>query len=168
MHRSFRDDFTRVLDAHFHRLFRYLDRLSGDPDLAADLTQEAFVKLYARGSLPDEPGAWLAAVASNLFRNAHGTRKRRHQILRTVPEAARFGDRAVEPAAHIEIGRDVRRTLDAMPERERELLLLHAEGYGYREIAAVLGLNETSVGTLLARAKRSFRERYEGKTDAPQ
>jgi RNA polymerase sigma factor (sigma-70 family) len=167
----FRDEFTRVFDAHFQRLYRYLDRLSGDPDLAADLAQEAFTKLYQRGSLPDEPGAWLATVATNLFRNVHGTRTRRSELLRAVPEAARFSDHAIEPAvsAHsVEVAGRVRRTLDAMPERERELLLLRAEGYSYREMAAALKLNEASVGTLLARAKRTFRDLYEGKTDAPQ
>jgi len=45
------------------------------------------------------------------------------------------------------------------------MLLLRAEGYSYREIASALQLNEPSVGTLLARAKRAFREAYE-KPDA--
>lgn len=171
MHRVFRDDFTRVFDAHFRRLYRYLDRLSGDPDQAADLAQEAFMRLYRRGSLPDEPGAWLAAVATNLFRNAHTTRVRRERLLRVVPEATQFSDHAIEPAvdaAHSDTSRRVRRVLDTMPERERELLLLRGEGYSYRELAAALGLNEASVGTLLARAKQTFRGLYEAKTDAPQ
>lgn len=171
MHRLFRDEFSRVFDAHFHRLYRYLDRLSGDPDLAADLAQEAFTRLYQRGSMPDEPGAWLATVATNLFRNAHGTRTRRHELLRVVPEAAQYTDRAVDPVVGADSGdvaRRVRRTLDAMPERERELLLLRAEGYSYREIAAALEMNETSVGTFLARAKRAFRQIYGAGSDAPQ
>jgi RNA polymerase sigma-70 factor (ECF subfamily) len=166
----FRDDFARVFDAHYQRLYRYLDRLSGDPDLAADLAQEAFTRLYRRGALPGEPGAWLAAVATNLFRNAYGTRVRRDELLRSVPEAARFSDRAVAPAvaAHFtDEARRVRRTLDAMPARDRELLLLRAEGYSYRELAVALELNESSVGTLFARAKKTFRELYEA-TDAPQ
>jgi RNA polymerase sigma-70 factor (ECF subfamily) len=171
MHRLFRDEFARVFDAHFRRLYRYLDRLSGDPDLAADLAQEAFTRLYRRGSLPDEPGAWLATVATNLFRNDRGTRARRSELLRSVPEAARFSDRAVAPAidAHsAEVASGVRRTLDAMPERDRELLLLRAEGYSYRELAVALELNEASVGTLLARARRTFKELYEARTDASQ
>jgi DNA-directed RNA polymerase specialized sigma24 family protein len=39
-------------------------------------------------------------------------------------------------------------------------LLLRAEGYSYRDIATALDLNEASVGTLLARAVRAFRESY--------
>lgn len=55
----------------------------------------------------------------------------------------------------------IRRTLEQLPERDRQLLLLRAESYRYREIAVVLGLNEGSVGTLLARAKRVFMEATE-------
>jgi RNA polymerase sigma factor (sigma-70 family) len=61
----------------------------------------------------------------------------------------------------------VRAAIHRLGERERQLLLLRAEGYGYRELAAALGLNEASVGTLLARAKRAFRESYQGSADAP-
>lgn len=54
-----------------------------------------------------------------------------------------------------------------MTERDQQLLLLRAEGYSYRDIAVALELNEASVGVLLARAKRAFREKYEEVFDAP-
>ena len=53
-----------------------------------------------------------------------------------------------------------------MSDRERSLLLLRAEGFSYREIARALELNEGSVGTLLARAQRSFRVKYGESGDA--
>ena len=56
--------------------------------------------------------------------------------------------------------------IDHLPERERQLLLLRAEGYSYRDLARALDLEESSVGTLLARAKRAFRDRYEGDSHA--
>lgn len=169
MSRSFRNEFGVLFEEHFHRLYRYLDRLCGDPDLAADIAQETFIKLYERGSLPDAPGAWLISVAMNLFRNAHTTRTRRHHLLKVVPEAEMFADRSVSPAHSTEsreLERRVRHALDAMPERERQMLLLRAEGYSYKDIAGTLGLQEASVGTLLARAKRAFRDLYEDKSDA--
>jgi RNA polymerase sigma factor (sigma-70 family) len=169
MSRSFHDDFVELFNGHFQRLYRYLDRLCGDPDLAADVAQETFVKLYERGTLPDVPAAWLVTVAMNLFRNAHTTRERRTRLLKVVPEAHTFSDRDVPPAHSIEtheMEQRVRHALDGIPERERQLLLLRAEGYSYRDIAEALNLEETSVGTLLARAKRAFREHYEDRTDA--
>ena len=60
----------------------------------------------------------------------------------------------------------VRDAIDGMPERDRHLLLLRAEGYSYREIAVALEPNEASVGVLLARAKRAFRNHYEDGTGA--
>jgi RNA polymerase sigma-70 factor (ECF subfamily) len=53
-----------------------------------------------------------------------------------------------------------------MPERERQMLLLRAEGYSYKDIAEALSLQETSVGVLLARAKRAFLAVYEDRSDA--
>jgi RNA polymerase sigma factor (sigma-70 family) len=50
-----------------------------------------------------------------------------------------------------------RTALDSLPLRDRQLLLLRYEGYSYRELASALDLTETSVGTLLARAKDAFR-----------
>lgn len=55
----------------------------------------------------------------------------------------------------------VRRALDALAPRERALLLMRAEGYSYRELAVALQLTETSVGTLLARARVAFRKTFE-------
>lgn len=156
--------------AHFHRLVRYLDRLSGDPDLAADLAQEAFVKLYQRGSLPDHPEAWLITVAMNQFRNVRTTSARRRQLLTTARSELALSDPAPMPgdAAEATDNRDrVRAALDRLSERDRQILLLRAEGYGYRDLAVALDLHEASMGTLLARAKRAFRDAYEGAGDAP-
>ena len=165
----FHEHFVGLFDAYFPRLFRYLDRLSGDPDLAADLAQEAFVRLYTRGSLPDTPEAWLVTVAMNLFRNDKSTRSRRRRLMTVTRAESVLADPPPSPsqvAVSTDASARVRAALDELPERERQMLLLHAEGYKYREIARVLELNEASVGTLLARAKRAFRVACEVGSDA--
>lgn len=158
MTRTFPDLLQEVHDAHYASLFRYLDRLSGDPDLAADLVQEAFVRLYRRGTLPDQPDRWLVTVALNLFRNERSMTNRQRELrLERGPEIA--PTRLPTPAERVESqerrGR-VRATLDRLSSRDRELLLLRAEGYEYRDLAEILDLHEASVGTFLARAKRAF------------
>jgi RNA polymerase sigma factor (sigma-70 family) len=171
MNRSFRHDFVELFNEHYHRLYRYVDRLCGEPDLAADIAQETFIKLYQRGSLPDAPGAWLVTVATNLLRNASTTRARRSRLLKVVPDAKLYADRPVSPIYATdsrELAQRVRAALDRMPERERQMLLLRAEGYSYRDIAQALELQEASVGTLLARAKRAFQDLYEERSDASQ
>lgn len=161
---SFHATFVALFNAQFPRIFRLLDRLTGEPDLAEDLAQETFIRLHRRGGLPDDPDAWLATVALNLFRNARSSARRRRELL-TVERGAQVHSEAVatpDDRDDSEIIRArVRRALDALSERERQLLLLRAEGYSYQDISTALDLNAASVGVLLARAKQRFRTMYE-------
>jgi len=166
----FHDRFVILFHESFEGLFRYLNRLSGDPELAADLAQEAFVRLYRRGEMPESPRAWLVTVALNLFRNERSNRGRRRRLLTVARGESAHSDPAPSPARNVEAEdarHRVRKALDHLPERERRLLLLRAEGLSYRDLAAALDLNEASVGTLLARARRAFRAWYEETPDAP-
>lgn len=158
--RPFHDHFVDLFNGHFHRLYSFLNRLCGDAELAADLAQDAFVRLYRRGAVPDSPEAWLITVALNLFRNAKSARTRRQRLLTSARGESLHSDPAPSPAqaAQAEVlRRSVRAALEHLPERERHMLLLRAEGYSYRDIAAALEVNEASVGTLLARARSAFR-----------
>jgi RNA polymerase sigma-70 factor (ECF subfamily) len=162
---DFDNRFRTLFQTEFPRLFRYLDRLSGEPDVAADLAQEAFIRLHRRGTMPDRPASWLVSVAMNLFRNLRSTDARRRRLLTVARAESTLADPAPTPyqtSAAAESYPRVRAALDRLPEREQRLLLLRAEGYSYRDMAAALELNEASIGTLLARAKRSFRQAYEG------
>lgn len=159
-----REAFVGLFRDSFPPLYRYLNRLAGDGDLAADLAQDAFVRLYRRRSLPDDPDAWLFTVATNLFRNAKTKRGNRTRLLSRGRGLRAHSDPAPAPDEHTEAGeeqRRVRAALDGLGLRERSMLLLAAEGYSYREIATILGLREASVGTLLRRAKDAFRSAYE-------
>jgi RNA polymerase sigma-70 factor (ECF subfamily) len=159
--RGFEERFRALFAERHAALFRYLARLGGDAALAADLAQESFVRLYQRGSMPGDPAAWLVTVASNLFRSEHQRRTRRARLLgggrgvRVMADPPPLPDAAAEAA---EERRRVRAALDALPMRERQLLLLHYEGCSYRELAAATGVRESSVGTLLARAREAFRK----------
>jgi RNA polymerase sigma-70 factor (ECF subfamily) len=166
---SFHARFVDQFNASFPRLFRYLDRMSGESELAQDLAQEALVRLYRRGSMPDRPNAWLITVAVNLLRNARSSRRRRLRLLTHARGEAVHSDVLATPAEAVAASESrsrVRKAIDTLPERERSLLLLHAEGYRYGDIAAALQLHEASVGTLLARARKAFRAAYDQAPDA--
>ena len=162
--RSFHDEFVAAFQGRFQRLYRYLNRLTGDPDLASDLAQEALVSLYRRSSMPDAPEAWLISVAMNRLRNVASTRSRRLRLLTPERGARAHADPPMAPdeaAAADDTRRQVRAALERLPDRDRHLLLLHAEGYGYRDIALALKLNPRSIGVFLLRARRAFRDAYE-------
>jgi len=166
--RTFHETFVEVFDAQFQRLFRVFDRMSGDPELAADLVQEAFIRLYRRGALPDTPASWLLTVAMNLFRNARTRRSRRLALLTRERAAAVHSDPLPGPDALVESEesrRRVRVIMDRLSERDRRLLLLSVEGFSYRDIAAAAGVRESSVGVFISRARQAFRKAYEDAAD---
>ena len=166
---AFHDEFVAQFDAHFQRVRRVIGRLSGDFELADDLTQDAFVRLYRRGALPDSPGQWLVTVALNLLRNAAASRSRRRRLLTVTRAEAVHSDPAPAPddaSVTSDSRTRVRETMGRVPQREQRMLLMRAEGFSYREIARMLDLSEGSVGTLLARAKRLFLDAYGDTSDA--
>src|SRR6476469_7321894 len=162
---NFDESFRRLFDAQYASLFRYLHRLTGEPDAAEDLAQEVFVRLYQRGSLPDDVRGWMATVAHNLLRDEKRTGKRRLQLIQAHPLDLKSGTAiaADDKVLGDERRRQVRTALDRLSDRDRRMLLLRHEGYSYREIAQVVGVSEKSVGTLLLRATALFHTAYKGK-----
>ena len=148
---------TTLFEAHHAPLVRYLTRLSGDSDLAADAAQEAFVRLIADPGRAGRtaPRAWLFTVGTNLVLEGGRTRQRRARLLERQPEDAPSGTPPVD--AHLQLERDERRqvvsrALMTLSSRERTALLMQQEGFTHREIAAAIGTTVGTVGTLLARS----------------
>lgn len=158
--------FEAVFRAYHGQVFATAYRLLGVAQEAEDVTQEVFVRLYLR---PLPAGrehnllGWLLRVATNLAYNVlRGARRRRAREDRALPGGAgELAPSAPDPAADAEVAAAVREVLAELPERQVQLLLLRQAGLTYAELAAALGVAEGSVGTLLARAERAFRERYE-------
>jgi RNA polymerase sigma-70 factor (ECF subfamily) len=149
------------LYAQYHEsLVRLLYRRTGDRDRAEDLAQEVFVR--ALEAPPTNPKPWLFAVALNLARD-DGRRAALHS--RKLEQYSAEQERTAAPAADEEMERRekthvVRTALGQLSEKDRGALLLKAEGFGYGEIAAALGLAPGAVGTTLARARRRLVEAY--------
>lgn len=147
-------DWARVYRATFRDLVRFLHRKVWDPERARDLAQEAFVR--ALGAEPDEPRAWLFTVAANLARDEArlAIRRKRHlTLLKGETESARPPE-GEERAVRRERWERVRKALEELGERDREILLLWDAGMSYEEIAAETGLSPGAVGTTLARARK--------------
>ncbi len=142
--------------ARYHApLYRYVARLTGDPELAADVAQEAFVRLLEREPPPRQPRPWLFRVATNLVRDTARTTRRRRVLAHDGRARGAHGDPPRSPGSTVD--RDtarerVRVALDALSEKERQALLMREEGFKHREIAEALGTTTGSIGTLLRRA----------------
>lgn len=153
-------DFEAAFDSHQAPLFRYVHRLVGDTDLAADVVQEAFVRLLDN-PLPDEDvRRWLFTVATNLVRDDARMRTRRQRLLAENYERSDMASDPVEVPDYAAVRSEridaARDALAKLSERDRQMLLMREEGFRYSEIAKVIDVAPGSVGTLLARALKRF------------
>ena len=153
--------------AYKGRIYTFLLRLLGDPELADDITQDVFTKAYqALDTLTKDHRVlpWLYRIANNAAID-HLRRKKRIQWLR-VGGLLGTREEPVMPDAHGAVPeRDqVRAVLKGMPVEHVTALLLHAlEGYSYKEIAEIQGCTMPAVRSRIARARNAFRVAYETK-----
>lgn len=151
-------DFDTTFDQQYPDLVRYCHRLTGDRDLAEDVAQESLLRLFDRGVEGSEHGvrAWLFKTATHLVRDRYRVRQNRKRLLEVNPVAP-SGSEAPDLSLERQETRDrVRSALDTLAERDREMLLMRYSGFSYREIADVIGVAATSIGTLLSRAEKRF------------
>jgi RNA polymerase sigma-70 factor (ECF subfamily) len=155
-------DAARLYEEHHVALHRYLFRLTGDTDLAADAVQETFARLLEKPPRDERPRAWLFTVATNLVRAWANSRRRRRELLEYAGANAPAADGPPQPdaAAHTnQVRQAVRSALDSLSVKERTVLLMREEGFSHREIAQAVGTTTGSVGTMIARALDKLAER---------
>src|SRR5690606_37783655 len=90
-------DAARLYAEHHPALLRYLVRLTGDPDAAADAAQEAFTRLLTRAPREDRLRAWLFTVATNVVRESANARTRRTRLLDRFLGRATVADPPPDP-----------------------------------------------------------------------
>jgi RNA polymerase sigma-70 factor, ECF subfamily len=151
-------DLTALFEQYYGSLVRMLYRRTGDQDRAEDLAQETFARAVA--APPDNPRPWLFAVALNLVREDSRRALRQGRRLELLRTDDRRDDGPESDYDRNERSAAVRAALATLNERDREALLLKAEGFNYEEIAATLGLSKGAIGTTLARARRRLVEAY--------
>ena len=151
--------FEEIVRRHQGIAWRIAYRFLADPVEAEDITQEAFIRILAASSRYKP----TAAFATYLYRVVarlciDHARKRRPVLSDKLPERA---DPSPGPAATLaRKDRDelIRRALDALPPRQRLVVILkYYEGLSYGEIARAMGTTVKAVERLLGRARKGLR-----------
>jgi RNA polymerase sigma-70 factor (ECF subfamily) len=166
--------FVEILFAKHHgEIYAYLVRMLRDPDLAADLTQDAFIKAYkAYASLEKDENAraWLYQIAHRVALDHIRHRK----IIRMVPligdtpgVSGGASPSAERLAMDLRLSGPLERALARIPERQRAALLL-AEVHDLTglELAAALGTSHVAARAILTRARESLRRALAAEKDA--
>jgi RNA polymerase sigma-70 factor (ECF subfamily) len=149
------DVVTACYAEHATGLERYVRSMVRDSDEAADICQEAFVRLLLAGRdgrLPDAPGAWLRRVAHNLVVSGHRHRQIGERVLGRLAED-QTGASLEDGAIRREENTALVAALDSVSTDHRAALILAAQGYRGTEIATYLGRTELASRALLCRAR---------------
>jgi RNA polymerase sigma factor (sigma-70 family) len=156
--------FQELFRHHYPQVVRQIMRITRDRAVAEDLAQDVFLRLHDQDiATIQNIGGWLTQAGTYAAYNHLRGEKRRaardEQPLDTPVMEPSTEDRWLQQE---EIA-TVREALIDLNERDRTLLLLKYSGYDYQELADATQVERSSVGTLLARAKRRFRDLYQRK-----
>jgi RNA polymerase sigma-70 factor (ECF subfamily) len=139
-----------LYDAHVDRVYRLMHRMAGDGDLAADFTQEAFIRAFER--LQQYRGesslaTWLHTIAVSVALNGMRKVKRIRSRTESIEETTDLAARPIGFTGDLRIR--LHSAIDALSEKLRPVFVMHdVEGYTHEEIAGTLGI---PVGTSKAR-----------------
>jgi RNA polymerase sigma factor (sigma-70 family) len=155
------EGFAELYERTFPRVYAYVASVLRDRSAAEDVTAQAFERAYrkrrsyraGRGSMD----AWLFGIARNAALDELRRRKR-HAKLEIEPED--IGSASPDDHAELAVRREtVRAALASLDGQERDLIALKfAGGLSNGEIARVLRMSESNVGTRLHRTITKLRE----------
>ena len=154
-------EFARTALIHVPDVFRLARRLSGDPEIAADLTQETFLQAW-RSFTRFEPGtncrAWLYRILVNVW--SHERRRRTREPILFDSEAVNPETSLYDPPVPDTLtAAQVLDALERLPVAQRSIVILaDVEELSYREIAEVLEIPIGTVMSRLSRARRALRQ----------
>lgn len=167
-----RSAFNALIRKHEARAYQYAYRLTRNPEEAADVVAEAFVRVY--NALHNFKGqsaftTWLYRILTNCFLDIR--KKERSRPATSLEAALQTADGEVErqvedpsrtpheEAERNERERSIESAVAQLPEYQRAMIVMyHSEMMSYEEIAAALDLPIGTVKSRLNRARLSLRE----------
>jgi RNA polymerase sigma-70 factor (ECF subfamily) len=148
-------EYNACVDRFSDNVFRFIRSNLRDDEQARDIVQEAFTKLWMK---VDEVS--FEKAKSYLFTTAYRTmidwlrREKKNADFESVNQ-----NRYTSRQETADLNAVLHEALNRLPEVQRTVVLLRDyEGYSYREIAEITGLNESQVKVYIFRARVSLKE----------
>ena len=161
--------FEKLVTEYERAVYAIAQRMTGNAEDAADMTQETFIKAY--NSLSSFRGdskfsVWLYRIANNVCLDFLRSRSRKPTVSLSAEDddgeetQLDIADESQSPELLLEsaLTRDaVRRGLDSLPPDYKQILLLREiQGLSYEEIAAALGIESGTVKSRIFRARKKL------------
>jgi RNA polymerase sigma-70 factor, ECF subfamily len=156
--------FARLYEATRAKLYGVLLRILGTPELADDVMQETYLKVWNTAGRFDptiaSPITWMVAIARN--RAIDIVRRKGHASIEETPEAMNIAADTPAPLARREMTEELRRLLACLgkldPEKQRIVLLAYYSGWSREQLARKLDIPVNTIKTWLRRSLLEIRE----------
>jgi RNA polymerase sigma-70 factor (ECF subfamily) len=158
---TLQDQVAEIYESLRDEVYRYLLVLSVRPDLAQEICQEVFLRLYTalrQGQRIENKRAWVFTVARNCALSARISTAMLDSLEPVLEDQLTSASATPERAL---LDREkFRRLHDAvlnLSPQQRQCLHLRVEGFRLREIAEIVGIGTSTVGEFLGRAVKRLR-----------
>jgi RNA polymerase sigma factor (sigma-70 family) len=165
------ESFNGLVRLYEGRVYNLCYRMLGDPDSAADATQDAFLSAFRnlRSFRGGSFRSWMLRIATNTCYDVLRARKRRPSVSLDVDaddeddaSPLQIADVAESPddfAIRRELAAAIQSSLGTLPEEQRLILILSdIQGLAYEEIAEITSTNLGTVKSRLSRGRARLRE----------
>jgi RNA polymerase sigma-70 factor (family 1) len=159
------DDFKKIFDHYYDGLRNFVYYKTGDADLAEDIVQEVFLKVWniRRQVVPETVKSFLYTIAENITRNHY----RHQQVVYNFAnryDVENTADEADHEIRREEFHRHLQKTLTEIPEKSRIVFLMNRiDGLTYAEIAERLNLSVKAIEKRMSEAIAIIREKIKYK-----
>jgi RNA polymerase sigma-70 factor (sigma-E family) len=156
---------TLLFETHYGHLVRLAALLTRDPDRGEELVQDAFVDMHQRWSRLQEPAKAVAYLRTAVVNRARSDLRHRRVVLSNAPSAPDHAESAELGAVASVQQQELLRLLNALPDRQRSVLILRYYGeLSEAEIASTLGISRGAVKSHSSRGLRALRPSLESRT----
>ena len=155
-----REEFKNIFDTHFSGVRNYIYYRSGDQDLATDVAQETFMKLWEKKpeSLNGNIKALLFKISGDIFISQL---RKRNVAMKYLAKAVdeEVSESPYELMHYKELLRNYEHALESLPEKQRTVFLLsRMDGMKYLEIAENLGISVKAIEKRMKNALEYLRK----------
>ena len=155
--------FQMLVQRYQQKVWQICFRLMGDAEDASDAAQEVFVRLFVhrgRYQRKSKYSTWVYGVALRTcltLRRSRSRRQRRVTTAEITPEMA--GHPAETKQTSLQM--DLAHMLDMLSEEDRAMLILkHAQGYSYDDLAEMFDLSVSACKMRVSRAREKLKRRF--------
>lgn len=147
-------DFRQIYKHHYKTVFGFCYRMIGDMEIAKDISQETFTKLYElslKEHHPDKILSWLYKVAGNRCLNHLKRGKMIRNVNRELDQPGIEYDNPEKMFIKNESIETIRNIINQLKPKQKMLILMYQDGFSYKELAKATEIPYNSIGKTLWR-----------------